>query len=144
MPDAPYLPPSGTQRPGMLTAVCVICIVLGVLGVMGGLSGVVIIGMGPAFQKLFSPRGQQPGIPKEIADLQKKMQDDTAEVQKKYFAVQLTMTIARIIVASMLIWGGIRGMGKSPGYNPLLMALAMAIALELGAGLLLLSYRWRP
>jgi hypothetical protein len=112
------------------------CIVIGALGVMNGLTTLAFLGMGSRFQEMLAPPSQ-PGMPNELVELNKKLQDESAAVQAQYLLPNLVMTILRIVVASFLAYAGIRAMGKSlPGRDLLIMALAAAMAFEFGMGIL--------
>ena len=137
LPETPSVRPSGSGRPALLTIICVMCIVMGALGIMNGLTGLLFVGMGSRFQEMMTPPSQ-PGMPNDLNELNKKLQEESAAVQAQYFWPNLVMTLLRVIVAALLLWGGIRAMGKSlSGRDLLVMALAAAIAFEFGTGILL-------
>jgi hypothetical protein len=117
-------------RPGGLTALCILAIVLGALGIMTGLTGLAAAALSDPLQKLAA--GLQPEQDKEGARLQQQVADESREFAGRHFVRNLLFSLARLVVASCLLLGGILALRlKTPGRKALLVAFAAGILFEL-------------
>lgn len=117
------------QRPGGLTAVCVLAIVLGAIGLLTGLLGIVQILAAPAMQNLFSG---MPGMNDEFTKVQMEMSAEMMAVAQSRPVLTWSLQIVHLVVACVLLAGGIMAvMLKPAGRRLLLGVFAGAIVFEL-------------
>ena len=131
LPEGPYEGAPPTGRPGWLTALCVLCIVLGALGLMNSLMGVAGAIGGQQLQALVQPKPSRGATP-EMQQVQQDFQDQVNGVQNKYFWLIVGGLGLRVVVASLLLVGGMLALGlKESGRKTLLAACALAAMFEL-------------
>jgi hypothetical protein len=119
------------RRPGGLTFVCVVAIVLGGLGLLGAFLGIASLAAGSAVQDAFSMR-QQPGMGDEVVDAQIEMQKRIQAVTDHYWGFHLGFSLAHLVVAGILLAGGIVALRRGPGGCKFLVtAFVVAILFEL-------------
>jgi hypothetical protein len=137
LPDVPYIAGTQSRRPGLLTIVCVICIVLGALGLINSLAGTAGAMAGRRLQSMFRMPAM-PGKPDEdFKKAQKQAEDDMYAVLVKYWWAIMASMAMRLIVAILLLVGGIRSLGlHESGRKTLLIACVLALPLELGYAIL--------
>lgn len=117
-------------RPGGLTALCILAIVLGALGLMTGLLGLAAAALQDPLQKLAA--GIQPEQGEEAARMQQQVADESRDFAKQHFVRNLVFSLARLVVASCLLFGGIFALRlNAAGRKILLFAFAAGILFEL-------------
>lgn len=123
-------PPAG--RPlGFLKALAIIAIVLGAMGLMSSLTGMVALAFSGQLQSVFSPVGQ-PGVPQSLQDAQLAMQKDLQALQDRFLALNLTLAIGNLCIASLLLTGGILTLRLVPrGRQIFLVGCWIAIVFDL-------------
>jgi hypothetical protein len=130
LPEVPYAGTPRAGRPGWLTTLCVLCIVLGALGIMNSLFGAVGAIGGPMLQRAMQPKGST-GLPPKLQDAQEKFQGEINAVQGKYFWATVPGLVFRLVVALLLLIGGIRTLSlKEPGRQLLVTACGVAMVFE--------------
>lgn len=135
----PYRPPleiaadpTSGRRPGGLTAICVLAIVLGALGLFTWLMGVAGLFGGKQMQQAFQMQNQ-PGMDDEMNQIMKDMQDDSFDLQARYFIPNAAVLGVHLLVAVLLLVGGLGTLGLKPNGRMILMGVcALAILLEAG------------
>lgn len=134
--DAPYVSPDPSKRSGWLVTVCVISIVLGAFGALNGLTGL----GGVIFQKQLQsafPQGPQPGVPAELQDAQKELNDQVQQLQGEFALLLGSAAVVRIGIGLALAIGGIGCLRRNgSGYSLLQRSLAAATAFEVASGVL--------
>jgi hypothetical protein len=139
MPD-PYLPsrsaygPGGAgARPGWLTAVSVIAIVLGALGLLGSLFQTASLVFSDRLQQLTAAVSAPPGTPPEMQKVQVEMQRDIMAVQRRWRTSTMVLIASILVLASLLLLGGIKSLQLSPLGRTVLLATFAALAIvEIG------------
>jgi len=120
---------------GWLKAICVIAIILGALGLLSALMGIVGLVFGEQIQGAFAP-GAQPGVPQEMVDAQKQMQAELQAVQDRFWMANAALTSVHILIASMLLVGGIQCLRRaSSGRRVLFAGCCAAIVFEIARGI---------
>lgn len=121
-------------RPHLLTLACVCCMVFGTLGIIMGLFSVPMIFFGKEFQQAISPASA--GNP--MAAQQQRLQLQMAEVQSRYLAPLLAANLGKLVVGVLLLYCGCEALTLSTRNRRLLIvAVLVAVAFELGNGVLL-------
>ena len=105
-------PPSG------LKTICIICIVLGSLGLLGSLMGLV----GLLFQQQFTEFQQSVSDPVQHA-----MQEKMLEAQSSYYIPNVIMTLCNLVIAPLLLVGGIGVLSKK-GWGQKILSRALISA----------------
>ena len=119
---------------GRVKAICIVAIVLGGAGVATALMGAVGLVIGKQLQAAFSGPNP-PGMSQELQDVQRQAQQQIQAVQDRFWVVNLLVTGAHLVVASLLLTGGIQALRRvRPGRKILLTACLAAIAFELVRG----------
>ncbi len=135
-PLTPEIVPATAAAPrfGRVKAICIVAIVLGGAGVATALMGAVGLVIGKQLQAAFSGPNP-PGMSQELQDVQRQAQQQIQAVQDRFWAVNLILTGAHLVVASLLLTGGIQALRRvRPGRKILLTACLAAIAFELVRG----------
>ncbi len=146
-PPVDYGLPPVSRRPGMLTAVCVLAIVLGALGIGVVLLGSVNLAFQDQIQGAFTPAPPPNQKGKEIFDLQQAMNKDIRTLNAKFFWANAGIFAVHLVLATLLLVGGIRTMQLNPSGRKLLMrACLLTILFELGRGAVhgLMQYEMYP
>lgn len=136
----PPLPPDivaaadAAPRFGRVKAVCIVAIVLGGAGVATALMGAVGLIVGKHLQAAFSGPNP-PGMSRELQEVQRQAQQQIQAVQDRFWIPNFILTGAHMIVATLLLTGGIQGLRRvRPGRQILVAACLAAIAFELIRG----------
>jgi hypothetical protein len=117
------------NNPVWLKVMCIVSICLASLGILvsiAGLFGQLMIDRTEAATVKFMDALQQ-GIPQQTKDLQKQLQHEIADVQRYWQSVNLCLAGVNLLVAGILLAGGILALRMKPGGRKLLLA-ALAIA----------------
>lgn len=140
---APYRPPASaksaaapTQRPKLLSAVCVISVVLGVSGLLSALSSLAALVFQDQMQSFFAALNP-PGTSSEMADLQNQMQSDMKAVTDQFRPVNYVLVPLHFIITSALLYGGLRALQLHPSSRQVLVAACgAAFAFDVIRGIL--------
>jgi hypothetical protein len=125
------------RNPVWLKAVCVVSIVLGSLGLLMATTGVVMTLLADRVQastmKWMTTFQGAGGLPPEVSKIQQELMVETAAIQQRWLPINLLVLAVGVVVASLLLAGGIQALRmKSTGRKLLLAALATAAVFELG------------
>jgi hypothetical protein len=136
LPEAAAVPPRAGGRPGWLSLLCVLCIVLGAMGLVNTVMSTAGLLMGEQFQKIVQAQAKADGSDK-MQEAQAKLQNEMYAVQQKYWWPLIVGLGARLVVAALLLVGGVRAMGLSEGGRvTLLVACGVALPFELAYAIL--------
>jgi len=136
-PEPAYAAPSGKQKPGWLTALCVLCIVIGTLGLMNGLIGLGATLFGEQLQQVLGSMSKGQQTQPELQKLQQKLQDETRAINEQFFVPTLIAVLLKVSISAVLIFGGIRALSLKRNSRSLLMwGCIVALLFELGLSVL--------
>ena len=128
--------PRSSERPGWLTAIIVIAIILGVFGLLIGVVGLGSTIFGQQMQAAMAPR-PNPGITPEMQKAMDQFQKEIQAITDRYFVPLLLSSLLRVVVASLLVYGGIQALSlKANGRTVLLAAFATGLVFEVFTGVL--------
>ncbi|MEQ8791585.1 MAG: hypothetical protein RIC55_35310 [Pirellulaceae bacterium] len=126
--------PKGAERarvrPGGLTIVCVLAIVVGVFSLLGTLSSLATFAFIEQIEQ-FATSVQQPGFTGEMQEVQQKLQTEMNNVNKQYRVAAMIFLFGFLVLAFVLIFGGLKGLAmQSVGVRVLSKGMIAAIVLE--------------
>lgn len=130
--------PSGNSGPrfGRVKAICIVAIILGGVGVATALLSAVGLVVGQQLQAAFSGPNP-PGMSQELQDAQQQVQQEIQAVQERFWIANLVLAGAHMLVAALLLTGGIQALRRvRPGRKMLVAACLSAIVFELVRGTL--------
>ena len=119
-----------SQRPGGLTAICILAIVLGAFGALFGVGGLMAVAFQGPMQEAMSKL--QPQENEEVARAQRQIAEEAQEFAQRHVVRNALFAVARLLVASCLLAGGILSLRLHPyGRKVLLAAFAAGIVFEI-------------
>lgn len=117
-------------RPGGLSALCILAMVLGALGILTGLAGIAAAALQGPLQDLAAQ--MQPAGDENAAELQQQIAEESREFAQRHAIRNIVFSMAKLLVASSLLLGGIFAFRlRIPGRKLLLFGFAAGIAFEL-------------
>lgn len=120
--------------PVWLKVVCIVSIVLGALGLLMAATGLIGQWKAEDWQKSTAKlmeAVQAGGVPPQIKELQQEMMDQTIAVQRRWLPINVAVSTVHLLVAAVLLAGGIQALRLKPsGRKLLLAALSLAIVFE--------------
>ena len=121
---------SKPERPGWLTAIVAIAIIMGVFGLLMGIGGLGSTLFWKQTQAVVRPAQNpnlNPALEKELDEFQQEMQ----AVTDRYRVPLVLTSLFRMVVAGMLVYGGIQALSfNSRGRKVLLAAFAAGLVFE--------------